>query len=202
MARTVTVVDHGAGNLSSVLRALEHVGATVNLTADPAAVRGADRVVMPGQGAFDDCMKRLRNGGMDDAVRDFIGTGRPYLGISLGLQVLFEWSHEHGTHEGLGVLPGVCVPLSPRPGVKIPHMGWNSVHFDAELAHFEGIESGDMFYFVHSYHVVPSAPLPAARTEHGTSFVSAVAVDNVMACQFHPEKSQRVGLTLLRNFVS
>ena len=118
----------------------------------------------------------------------------------MGLQVLFEWSHEHGVHRGLGILPGVCMPLSPQPGIKVPHMGWNSVHGTDEMRLFQNIEDGAMFYFVHSYHVVPSMPLPAARTRHGIEFVSAVAVDNVVAVQFHPEKSASVGLELLRAF--
>ncbi len=197
----VTIADHGAGNLHSVVRALQYAGADVTVTTSPKEIANAERVVVPGQGAFADCMTQLCAIGMDDALRTFVSTGRPYLGICLGLQVLFEWSHEQGHHRGLGILPGVVTALSSAPDIKIPHMGWNTVDWDNSPP-FESLENGERFYFVHSFRAVPSAPIPAAYTTHGKTFVSAVNVDNVLACQFHPEKSARAGLALLKGFVS
>ena len=197
----VTIADHGAGNLHSVVRALRYVGADVPVTRSPAEISAAERVVVPGQGAFADCMSRLSKTGLDDALRTFVETGRPYLGICLGLQVLFEWSHEHGSHRGLGILPGIVTSLSAFPDIKIPHMGWNTVEWD-QSPPFEGVVNGDRFYFVHSFRAVPSAHINAAYTTHGRTFVSAVNADNILACQFHPEKSARAGLALLKGFVS
>ena len=196
----VTVVDHGAGNLNSVVRALTHAGADVTVSGDLAVLRRADRLVLPGQGAFGDCMRRLSLGGTADAVREHIAAGRPYLGICLGLQVLFDRGIEHGCHEGLGVLRGEVVPLAPGPGLKVPHMGWNQVH--GRLPLLEAAGPDPWVYFVHSYHVVPAEPLDCATTDYGGPFVSAVARDNVFACQFHPEKSQRAGLAMLEAFVA
>ncbi len=198
MSGPITIVDHGAGNLRSVVRALVHVGADVNISNDPKVVRGADRIVLPGQGAFADCMCRLRDAGLDDAVREHIASERPYLGICLGLQVLFTTGKEHGEHAGLGVIEGECVPLEPAEGLKIPHMGWNQIHGDA----LGGEADGAWFYFVHSYHVVPANGIAATTTHHGAEFVSAVARGNLMACQFHPEKSHRAGLDLLSRFLT
>ncbi len=195
----VTVVDHGAGNLRSLVRALEHVGADVAVTTEPSDVATAARLVLPGQGAFSDCMRRLRHAGLDDAVRAHVAAERPYLGICLGLQVLFERGQEHGTQAGLGVLRGEVLPLERAAGLKIPHMGWNQVRFPG--AALPGLEAGGYYYFVHSYHVVPTEPLNGALnlalTEHGALFVSAVRRGALWATQFHPEKSHRLGLALL-----
>lgn len=207
VSRTVpiTLVDHGAGNLRSVVRALRHVGADVRVTADPADVARAERIVVPGQGAFADCMRRLQAAGLDDAVREHLRAERPYLGICLGLQVLFDQGHEHGVHRGLGVLRGACVPLPPSEGLKIPHMGWNQVHAvggAAPVFSLPGdVADGAWFYFVHSYHVAVAEPLARAETQHGAPFVSAVRRGNLVACQFHPEKSHDVGLALLEGFL-
>jgi glutamine amidotransferase len=197
----VTLIDHGAGNLRSVVRALETVGATVVVSSDPTVVAASGRVVLPGQGAFADCMDRLRERDLDTVLIRHIASGRPYLGICLGLQVLFERGYEHGLHDGLGVLKGECVAMTPSPGVKIPHMGWNQVAC-REGAAVGGIESGSWFYFVHSYCVKPAQAYTCGSTTHGESFVSAVEHENILAVQFHPEKSQQSGLELLRRFVS
>jgi imidazole glycerol-phosphate synthase subunit HisH len=205
----VTIVDHGAGNLASVLRALAHVGARPTLTADPAVVARAERLVVPGQGAFPDAMRRLMALGLDDAIRTFVKTERPYLGICLGLQILFDEGHEHGVTPGLGILPGICRPLR-ADGLKVPHMGWNTVWRDGPEggnAAMAAIAQGEYFYFVHSYVVEPadgtisgeSAP-DVLWSTHGERFPSAVARGALLACQFHPEKSQKAGLRLLGAF--
>ena len=197
----VAVVDHGAGNLRSVVRALRHVGVDPVLCSTPEQVAGADRLVVPGQGAFADCMTRLRAAGLDAAILEHIAAGRPYLGICLGLQVLFDSGLEHGSHAGLGVFRGEVRRLPNGPGVKIPHMGWNAVHGTADLPAFAGLPDRTWYYFVHSYHAVPAEALPVAMATHGIPFVAAVQRDNVLACQFHPEKSQRAGLALLEAFL-
>jgi glutamine amidotransferase len=210
----VTIVDHGAGNLASVLRALAHVGARPTLTSDPAIVARAERLVVPGQGAFPDAMRRLRSLGLDDAIRRFVETGRPYLGICLGLQLLFDEGLEHGVTPGLGILPGRCRELRAE-GLKVPHMGWNTVERVGSVgsnAAMAAIPNGEYFYFVHSYVVEPArtasadagaqdAPgLDVLWSTHGERFPSAVARGALFACQFHPEKSQQAGLRLLGAF--
>jgi len=202
MNRTV-VVDSGSGNLHSVQRALEKVGAEVVVSSDPADVRSADRLVMPGQGAFADCVRSLREHGLDQAIREFVATGRPYFGICLGLQVLFEDSEEHGPCEGLGLLPGHVVRFRPESAeLKVPHIGWSSVHAMTGEPLWNGIPDGAHFYFVHSYYVVPAdSAIVAVSATYGHSFAAAVRYENLFACQFHPEKSQALGLRLLSNFI-
>ena len=201
----IAVVDAGCGNLRSVERALAAAGATPVVTSDPAVVARADRVVVPGQGAFRDCMRGL-GGGLDQAVREHIARGRPYLGICLGLQVLFEESDEQGPCAGLGLLRGRVVRFPAQPGLKIPHMGWNQVTPGPAAAAADGggpaPPAGEHFYFVHSYYVVPAdTSAVALETEYGgVRFCAAVRKDNLYATQFHPEKSQRAGLALLRWF--
>ena len=194
----IAVVDSGSGNLGSVARALTRVGAPPVVTSDPEVVRRADRVVVPGQGAFRDCMAGLSARGLDEALREVIARGTPYLGICLGLQILFEESEEQGPCAGLGLLGGRVVRFSlSSGGLKIPHMGWNQVS-----GHDPLIDDGAHVYFVHSYHAVPSdRAVVATTTEYGGKFTSAVRKDNLFAVQFHPEKSQRAGLTLLERFV-
>ena len=199
--KRVTVVDHGAGNIASVVRALRHVGADVALTADPAQIAGADRIVVPGQGAFPDAMRRLAESGLDDAIRAHVARERPYFGICLGLQLLFDRGMEHVETPGLGVLRGACVPLSPSPGAKIPHMGWNAVTRRGHGRHIDAIADGEHFYFVHSFVVVPAEPLAGLVATHGAEFTAAVERGTLFACQFHPEKSQQAGLALLQRFV-
>lgn len=202
----VVVADVCSGNLRSVERALAHVGAEVVVSRDPEVVRRADRVVVPGQGAFGVFMRALEATHLGAALREVLAAGRPYLGICLGLQVLFDESEEQGPCAGLGVLPGRVVRFAPTdPSLKVPHMGWNQVHPTA--AHpadplLAGVAPGADVYFVHSFHARPADPRDVAlEAEHGVRFCAAVRRGPIFACQFHPEKSQAVGLRLLRNFV-
>jgi glutamine amidotransferase len=197
----IAVVDYGMGNLRSVSKALEHVAPEdrVLVTADPAAIRSADRVVVPGQGAMPDCMRQLAASGARDAV--IAATrGKPFLGLCIGVQMLFERGEE-GDTPGLGVLPG-RVPRLVAPGLEIPHMGWNEVLQAGSHPLWQGIPDRSRFYFVHSYYPAPSDPsLTAATCVYGMPFTCAVARDNIFAVQFHPEKSASAGLRLLSNFV-
>jgi imidazole glycerol-phosphate synthase subunit HisH len=199
---TIAVVDSGSGNLRSVAKALERAGEAPVVTSDPEVVRRADRVVVPGQGAFGDCMAGLTAGGLADAVKEVIAAGRPYLGICLGLQVLFDESEEHGPVRGLGLLGGRVVAFTPRPGLKVPHMGWNAVSQRAGERLWRGLPDPAYVYFVHSYHAVPDdARVTALSTDYGGPVCAAVRHENLFATQFHPEKSGAVGLALLENFV-
>jgi len=195
----IAILDVCSGNLRSVERALAHVGADVVVTRDPEVVRKADKLVVPGQGAFGVFMRGLAERGLGDVLRERIAAGTPYLGICLGLQVLFEHSEE-GDCAGLGVLRGTCDRLVPGDArLKIPHMGWNRVTAKQPV---RGIDDGAYVYFVHSYVVVPSDPsIIAMESTHGVSFCAAIQKDNLFACQFHPEKSQAVGQRLLKTFV-
>jgi glutamine amidotransferase len=196
----IAVVDTGSGNLRSVAKALERAGGAPVVTSDPDVVRRADRIVVPGQGAFAGCMAGL-DGGLGDAVLEVVRAGRPYLGICLGLQVLFEWSEEHGPVPGLGLLGGTVVRLPVRAGLKVPHMGWNRVSVRADEPLWRGIADGAHVYFVHSYVAVPDAAVTCLEVDYGGPLCAAVRHENLFACQFHPEKSQAVGLALLANFV-
>ena len=203
----VAVADTGSGNLRSVEKALAAAGADVIVTTDADQVAAADKVVVPGQGAFGGCVAGLsRDGGaLGQAVMAAIRAGRPYLGICLGLQVLFEGSEEDPSCRGLGVLPGRVRRFAPAAGLKIPHMGWNATTTTTRTRApvLAQTPSGSFFYFVHSYYADPArAEDVALETEHGVRFCAAVARDNVFACQFHPEKSQQAGLGLLRSFVN
>jgi glutamine amidotransferase len=212
MSRGVTVLDYGMGNLRSVQRALEAAGTEVTVADSASAARGAARLVVPGQGAFRDCMARLTETGLADVLREHWAAERPFLGICLGLQVLFEVSDEHGPVPGLARLPGrverFAEPLTDAGGarLKIPHMGWNEVRVASDHPVFAGLDAADWsrwFYFVHSYRPVPAdADDVALWCDYGGDFCAAVAHDNVVAVQFHPEKSQRAGLELLRRFLA
>ena len=197
----IGIVECGVGNLRSVQKAFEYLGFKAFLTNKPEELLKASALVLPGVGAFGDFMELLRKEGLVDAVKEFIASGKPFLGICLGMQVLFEESEEFGLHKGLGILKGRVVRFPSSVG-KIPHMGWNSVEIVRNHPVFSGIEDGSFFYFVHSYHVVPEEDeVVLTRTEYGgMHFVSSVGKDNILAFQFHPEKSQRLGLKLLENF--
>jgi imidazole glycerol-phosphate synthase subunit HisH len=198
----IAVVDSGSGNLRSVAKALERAGGDPVVTADPEVVRRADRVVVPGQGAFRDCVGGLAAGGLDQAVREVIGAGRPYLGICLGLQVLFDESEEHGPVRGLGLLRGRVVRFPARPGLKVPHMGWNQVSVRKDDAVLRDLVDPAYFYFVHSFHAVPDDPaVTALATDYGGEVCAAIRHENLFATQFHPEKSGAAGLALLAGFV-
>jgi len=197
----IAIVDVCSGNLRSVERALAQVGGDVQITQDPAVVRRADKVVVPGQGAFGVFMRGLAERRLDAPLREAIADGRPYLGICLGLQILFDESDEQGPCAGLGVLRGRVTRLAPSdPRLKVPHMGWNRVtgQRDPLLA---GIDDGAYVYFVHSFRVEPAEPITVLEADHGVRFCAAIRKANLFACQFHPEKSQAIGLQLLRNFV-
>ena len=195
----IAIVDVCSGNLRSVERALAHVGADVVVTRDPDTVRRADKIVVPGQGAFAVFMRGLEERGLEPVLREAIASGVPYLGICLGMQVLFEHSEE-GDVAGLGVLAGKVVKFRPTdPTLKVPHMGWNRVAMKRPVA---GLSDGDHVYFVHSYHCAPTNPsVIALEATHGVTFCAAIQSANLFACQFHPEKSQQVGLGLLKTFV-
>jgi glutamine amidotransferase len=200
----VAILDTGSGNLRSVAKALAKVGGEPVITSDPDVVRSADRLVVPGQGAFGEFARAMHERGLEQSVREVIASGRPFLGICLGLQVLFDESEEQGPVSGLGLLSGHVVKFRPDDRtLKVPHMGWNDVaraHHDEPL--LAGIPDGSFFYFVHSYYVVPNDDdIVALHTDFGVRFAAAVRKDNLFACQFHPEKSQAVGLRLLANFV-
>lgn len=197
----IVIVDYGMGNLRSVEKALQKVGAEVTVSRDPDDVRRAERIVLPGVGAFGDAMANLEKRGLVEVIKEEVTAGKPFLGICLGLDLLFEESDEHGLHRGLALLPG-RVELLPTE-LKIPQIGWNQVSFRKESRLMEGIPDGSSFYFVHSYAVVPEAESDIlCTTEYGCTFVSAVERGNIAAFQFHPEKSSSLGLNILRNFSS
>lgn len=197
----IAIIDYGMGNLRSVQKGFERAGHEAVITNDAAVVASASRVVLPGVGAFEDAIAELRRRHLVGPVSEAIASGRPFLGICLGLQLLFETSYENGEHEGLGILPGKVVRFDLPQGYAIPHMGWNSLRFLRKPPIFEGVSEGAYFYFVHSYYVVPADPgLVAVETDYGPPFCAAVWRKNLVATQFHPEKSQRDGLRVLKNF--
>lgn len=198
----IVIVDYGMANLRSVQKAFKAVGAVAEVTANAERIATAARLVLPGVGAFQDAIARLRETGLANVIEQHIESGRPFLGICLGLQMLFTQSHEDGTHAGLNLFPGNVVRFPHIPGIKVPHMGWNTLRFtrpDCPL--FAGLPADPAVYFVHSYYAVPTDPaLTVAGAYYPESFCAAIWRDNVFATQFHPEKSQDVGLTMLRNF--
>lgn len=199
----IVIIDYGMGNLRSVQKALEAVGHSAEISSDPDRVRRASKVILPGVGAFADAVAELQRTGLGEAFREAARAGKPCLGVCLGLQLLFDVSEEDGVHQGLGVLPGRVVRFASAPGLKIPHMGWNTLRIRRPAPLLKGLEPSPSVYFVHSYHAVPDRDDDvAAEADHPSPFTAMVWRDNVMACQFHPEKSQRVGLAMYANFAS
>ena len=197
----IAIIDYGMGNLRSVSKAFESVGHQAVVTGDPIVISQASHVVLPGVGAFGDCMANLERYRLVEPIHSAIRAGKPFLGICLGLQLLFSESEEFGSHRGLGLIPGKVRRFVVGPELKVPHMGWNQVNLERPCPLFNGITDHSEWYFVHSYFVDPTDPsVVAATSTYGLPFVSSIWRDNVVACQFHPEKSQAVGLRMLKNF--
>ncbi len=201
----IAIVDYEMGNVRSVQKAFERLGHTAEITPEPERVRRAEGVVLPGVGAFGDCMANLVKGGLRDPVIEVIRAGKPFLGICVGLQLLFSWSEEFGHQEGLGLVPGRVLRFDPQTpsgeSLKVPHIGWNEVRWRRRAGIFEDLPDPSYLYFVHSYYVVPDDPAwIAGMSEYGVPFAAAIARDNVWAVQFHPEKSQTLGLSILARF--
>jgi len=201
----VTIVDYGMGNLRSVQKGFEKVGVKARLASDKNDIKRAEKLVLPGVGAFKDCMKNLSELDIISAIKEHINSGKPYLGLCLGLQALFTESEEFGLTKGLDVIKGRVVRFPDdefkKKKLKIPHMGWNSVNIQKETPLLKGIANGSYFYFVHSFYVKPDDDsVIATKTEYGIDFTSMISYKNVFGCQFHPEKSQTNGLTILKNF--
>lgn len=199
----ILIIDYGMANLRSVQKAFEQVGASAQIVSQPQQIESAEKIVLPGVGAFADAVRTLRDTGLADPILKHIQKGKPFLGICLGLQMLFDVGYEDGVHQGLGVLRGKCVrfDVDQTRGLKVPHMGWNQLRFRTPSPLLRGLSDGANAYFVHSYFVVPDdASVIATTTDYGGDFVSSIWRDNIMATQFHPEKSQKVGLKMLENF--
>jgi len=197
----VAIVDYGMGNLRSAQKGFEKVGINAVVTSDPDIVRSAGAVVLPGVGAFQDCMDNLNGAGLVSPVLESVERGKPFLGICLGMQLLMTISEEFGIHRGLDVVPGRVTRFDQESGLKVPHMGWNRVHFASDSRLFEGIPDGSFFYFVHSYYAIPQdRSVVSGWTDYGVRFCSVISRENLFATQFHPEKSHDHGLQVLRNF--
>ncbi|HEY2411676.1 MAG TPA: imidazole glycerol phosphate synthase subunit HisH [Pirellulaceae bacterium] len=197
----IAIIDYQMGNLRSVQKGFEKVGHTAIITSNPAELAKADRVVLPGVGAFGDAMAELRRRDLVQPIRDAVDSGKPFLGICLGLQLLFDVGYEGGEFEGLGILGGKVARFDLPPTLKVPHMGWNRGAFKRRAPVLEGLADGTFFYFVHSYYAVPDHPaVVAIEADYGQPFCAAVWRDNLFATQFHPEKSQADGLRILKNF--
>lgn len=198
----LAIVDYGVGNLFSLTSSFAMIGADVTVTSDRQVLQRADRIVLPGVGAFGDAAAKLRESGLDGVLCEHAASGKPLLGICLGMQLLLERSYEYGVHRGLGLIPGEIRSISETipPHLKVPHIGWNALHFPKEHSLFRYLEEGDFVYFVHSYHAVCCEDAVIAKTEYGAPLTAAVAKGSVMGCQFHPEKSGAVGLRILRAF--
>ena len=198
----IAIIDYGVGNLFSLASSFAAIGADATVTSDPAVIRAADRIILPGVGAFEDAARKLRESGMADLVREEAARGKPIMGICLGMQMLFEKSFEYGEHEGLGLIKGAVRPIAdviPK-GLKIPHIGWNALHLTRPDPLFKYLKEGDFVYFVHSFYAADCDDAVIATAEYGAPLTAAVSNGNVMGCQFHPEKSGDVGLSILRAF--
>jgi glutamine amidotransferase len=199
----IVIIDYGMGNLRSVQKAIEAVGSAAEISSDPDRVRQASKVILPGVGAFADAMAELRRTGLGESFRAAVQQGKPCLGVCLGLQLLFDSSAEDGEHPGLGLLPGRVVRFPAQPGLKVPHMGWNTLRIRKGAPLLAGLPAEPSVYFVHSYHVVAQNPDDvAAVADYPKPFAAVIWRDNLTACQFHPEKSQRTGLAMYANFVA
>ena len=201
----IAIIDYGVGNLFSLKSSFAAIGAETVVTGDPAVIRDADKLILPGVGAFGDAAELLRQDGLDKLVCEETGSGKPLLGICLGMQLLFDYSLEYGRHEGLGLIPGSVRPIADYipVGYKIPHIGWNALHFPAGKPVsplFRHIHEGDCVYFVHSFCGAECGESVIASAEYGAELTAAVAKDNVYGVQFHPEKSGNIGLSILRAF--
>ena len=199
----IALIDYGAGNLLSVGKAFRHIGCEMSVTSDPEELKAATAAVLPGVGAFGDALGCLQRSGLTQPVLDFIASGKPFLGICLGMQLLFEGSEESPDVPGLGVLRGKILRIPDAPGLKIPHIGWNSLDLRAKDGLYEGLEPNPYVYFVHSYYLKAEDPeIVSATAEYGVRIDASVRQENLMATQFHPEKSGRTGIAMLRNFAS
>lgn len=199
---SIAIIDYDAGNLKSVEKAFDYLGEKAFITRDRSEILGADRVVLPGVGAFGDAMEKLHRYELVDVIKEAAGSGKPFLGICLGLQLLFESSEETPGVEGLGICKGKILRIPDQEGLKIPHMGWNSLKYDHPGRLYKGIPEESYVYFVHSYYLKAENPeIVVASTQYSTHIHASIEQGNVFACQFHPEKSSEVGLAILRNFV-
>jgi len=198
----IAIIDYGVGNLFSLCSSLERIGADTVVTSDPEVIAKADKLILPGVGAFADAAKKLRDSGLDQVIREQAARGKEIMGICLGMQLLFEKSYEFGEHTGLGLLKGSVIGMEGTipPELKIPHIGWNALLFCKKSKLLRYIKEGDCVYFVHSFYVDPGAERVVATAEYGKAVTAAVQQGNVMGCQFHPEKSGEVGLNILRAF--
>jgi len=203
MPSTVHIIDYGMGNLRSVQKGFENIGAQAVICRTPAEAQDAELLVLPGVGAFRDAIAELKRHDFVGLIREHVSTDKPFLGICLGLQLLFDVSYEDGQYEGLGIIPGEVVRFPSRPGLKIPHMGWNNLQIKKPNPLLGGAGANPSVYFVHSYFVKPTdSSVIATTTDHGVEFCSMIARGNLFATQFHPEKSQKQGLNLLKNFAT
>lgn len=198
----IAIVDYGVGNLFSLNCSLQSVGAETVITADEAVLRSADKILLPGVGAFEDAAKKLRESGLAPLLKELAAAGKPLLGICLGMQMIFDRSFEYGEHEGLGLIPGNVKPIRDviPADHKVPHIGWNALHFRQENPLFKYVKEGDCVYFVHSFYAADCDEAVVAVAEYGAELTAAVAKGNVYGCQFHPEKSGNVGLAILKAF--
>lgn len=198
----IAMIDYDAGNIKSVEKALQKLGADVVITKEPRVILNADKVILPGVGSFGDAMNNLKKYGLDDVIHQVVEKGTPFLGICLGLQLLFERSDESPEATGLGILKGEILRIPDAEGLKIPHMGWNSLHLQNNGRLFKGLRENDYVYFVHSYYLkAEDEEIVKATTNYSVNIHASVEKNNVFACQFHPEKSSDVGLKILKNFV-
>ncbi|MBE5868505.1 MAG: imidazole glycerol phosphate synthase subunit HisH [Lachnospiraceae bacterium] len=198
----IAIIDYDAGNVKSVEKALQFLGVEAVVTRDPMVIREAEKVILPGVGSFGEAMEKLHNYGLVELIKEVVASGKPFLGICLGLQLLFESSEESPGVEGLGILKGKIVRIPDGEGLKIPHIGWNSLTYPNPGRLYQGIEENAYVYFVHSYYLQAKEPeIVVAQTEYGVPIGASVEKGNVFACQFHPEKSSAVGMTILRNFI-